>query len=263
MRRWCIPSLPRVELHWRVHWYERQLRRRRPRAGRVKPAAASRSQMQPLDGLVALMLFYARDGFAGLRYPADAAAWWDLRCAGRMVRRASSSSPSATRRSPRRCALPQPSLGPGGGPAGAHAATCRSGGAWRRVWRARFSNGDVSRQRPTQGSTDLLLAPPSAAGRRDAARAAAMRPLDPVSPRRHAQTDMERRRSAICCASRAAGRSPFVPAVVRSYAPAPADRAVAAQPRRLERSAASRASHSPPTSAIHVTASDSGSGVTR
>ncbi len=38
--------------------------------------------MQPADGLAALTLFYARDGFAGLRMPADAAAWWDARCDG-------------------------------------------------------------------------------------------------------------------------------------------------------------------------------------
>jgi len=73
-------TLPPVELHWRVHWYERQfaadaLARAQP------PASGVPLEMQPLDGLIALMLFYARDGFAGLRLPADVAAWWDLRCA--------------------------------------------------------------------------------------------------------------------------------------------------------------------------------------
>jgi hypothetical protein len=75
------PSLPRVELHWRVHWYERRfaadaLARAEP------PAEGEPLQMQPLDGLVALMLFYARDGFSGLRFPTDTAAWWDLKCGG-------------------------------------------------------------------------------------------------------------------------------------------------------------------------------------
>jgi putative nucleotidyltransferase-like protein len=75
------PTLPRVELHWRVHWYERNFATDAlARAG--TPRANAPLEMQPLDGLVALMLFYARDGFTGLRYPADAAAWWDLRCAG-------------------------------------------------------------------------------------------------------------------------------------------------------------------------------------
>jgi hypothetical protein len=73
-------SFPRLELHWRVHWYERQF------AVDVLARAESSApgeplRMQPLDGLVTLMLFYARDGFAGLRFPSDAAAWWDLRCA--------------------------------------------------------------------------------------------------------------------------------------------------------------------------------------
>jgi hypothetical protein len=70
------PSLPRVELHWRVHWYE-------TRFSTDALALAQRSAphepliMRPADGLAALILFYARDGFAGLRIPADAAGWWD------------------------------------------------------------------------------------------------------------------------------------------------------------------------------------------
>jgi hypothetical protein len=32
--------------------------------------------MQPADELASLILFYARDGFSGLRTPADVAAWW-------------------------------------------------------------------------------------------------------------------------------------------------------------------------------------------
>jgi len=75
------PSLPRIELHWRVHWYERRFAAD-ALARAVQPSADAPLEMQPLDGLVALMLFYARDGFTGLRFPADAATWWDLRCAG-------------------------------------------------------------------------------------------------------------------------------------------------------------------------------------
>jgi hypothetical protein len=73
------PSLPLVELHWRVHWYERQFAS--DALARAEPSAPGEPlQMQPMDGLTALMLFYARDGFAGLRFPTDAATWWDVRC---------------------------------------------------------------------------------------------------------------------------------------------------------------------------------------
>jgi hypothetical protein len=75
------PALPPVELHWRVHWYERRFAAD-ALARAERSAAGEPLQMQPLDGLIALMLFYARDGFTGLRFPADAAAWWDLRCSG-------------------------------------------------------------------------------------------------------------------------------------------------------------------------------------
>jgi Uncharacterised nucleotidyltransferase len=66
--------LPPLELHWRVHWYDRQfaadmLSRSGPSQGPRVP--------QPLDELASLLLFYARDGFAGLRQAADIAAWWD------------------------------------------------------------------------------------------------------------------------------------------------------------------------------------------
>jgi ActR/RegA family two-component response regulator len=75
------PTLPRVELHWRVHWYETRFATEAlghaVRAGPHEPLV-----MLPEDGLAALILFYARDGFAGLRMPADAAAWWDSKCAG-------------------------------------------------------------------------------------------------------------------------------------------------------------------------------------
>jgi hypothetical protein len=74
-------SLPRVELHWRVHWYETRFATdalaRAQRSGPHEPLV-----MTPADGLAALTLFYARDGFTGLRMPADAAAWCDARCQG-------------------------------------------------------------------------------------------------------------------------------------------------------------------------------------
>ena len=74
----CLRStvgLPEVELHWRLHWYEEHfsaamLRRSLPGPdGCLQPAAP--------DELIALLLFYARDGMAGLRLLADVTAWWD------------------------------------------------------------------------------------------------------------------------------------------------------------------------------------------
>lgn len=68
-------ALPPIELHWRVHWYEdgfsgAMLRRSMPDDGGLRA--------QPADELASLLLFFCRDGFAGLRLAADAAAWWDL-----------------------------------------------------------------------------------------------------------------------------------------------------------------------------------------
>ena len=69
-------DVPDLELHWRVHWYEERFA---PRAlARSRPAEDGR-RFQPPDELAMLLLFYARDGFAGLRLAADVAAWWD-RC---------------------------------------------------------------------------------------------------------------------------------------------------------------------------------------
>jgi len=65
--------LPRVELHWRIHWYENAFSRdmlRRSSGAPRRPAL--------LDDLAALLLYYARDGFVGLRLAADVATWIDL-----------------------------------------------------------------------------------------------------------------------------------------------------------------------------------------
>jgi Uncharacterised nucleotidyltransferase len=67
-------ELPPVELHWRVHWYETRFAEDRLLA----PAGSAIGWCpEPIDDLVALLLFYARDGFIGLRYAADIAGWWD------------------------------------------------------------------------------------------------------------------------------------------------------------------------------------------
>jgi putative nucleotidyltransferase-like protein len=68
-------GLPDVELHWRIHWYEREFARRA--LDRATPGRDGVRRMQPADALAALALYHARDGLAGLRHATDAAAWWD------------------------------------------------------------------------------------------------------------------------------------------------------------------------------------------
>jgi Uncharacterised nucleotidyltransferase len=68
-------GLPDVELHWRVHWYEAEFGARALARAKRGPEGVRRLRAE--DDLTALMLYQARDGFAGLRYPTDVAAWWD------------------------------------------------------------------------------------------------------------------------------------------------------------------------------------------
>lgn len=65
---------PPLELHWRIHWYETRFASELIDRSRV---VDGRRRLDPCDQLAALLLFYARDGFAGLRLAADLAAWWD------------------------------------------------------------------------------------------------------------------------------------------------------------------------------------------
>jgi hypothetical protein len=67
-------ELPAVELHWRIHWYEDRFA-----AERLLPPAAADGgwRPEPVDRLIALLLYYARDGFSGMRQATDLAAWWD------------------------------------------------------------------------------------------------------------------------------------------------------------------------------------------
>jgi hypothetical protein len=66
--------LPEVELHWRIHWYETEFAAALLQRARVVDGVR---RLDRLDQLAALLLYYARDGFTGLRFPADIAAWWD------------------------------------------------------------------------------------------------------------------------------------------------------------------------------------------
>jgi hypothetical protein len=65
---------PSLELHWRIHWYDvasgaEMLRRSLMTDGQ--------RVLTPRDELASLLLFYARDGFVGIRDLAAIAAWWD------------------------------------------------------------------------------------------------------------------------------------------------------------------------------------------
>jgi hypothetical protein len=66
---------PVVDLHWRVHWYEAEYGG--VMVGRSMADSELGRVLTPLDELAMLLLCLARDGFVGLRYLADIAAWWD------------------------------------------------------------------------------------------------------------------------------------------------------------------------------------------
>jgi hypothetical protein len=69
------PTRPVVEVHWRVHWYEDAFA-----ADLLRRATPSRDASLVPDGAddaAALLLFYARDGFGGLRILSDLTGWWE------------------------------------------------------------------------------------------------------------------------------------------------------------------------------------------
>ena len=71
--RHATGALPPLELHWRIHWYERAF----AADMLARAEGAAERVAAPLDELASLLLFAARDGFANLRLAADVAAWWD------------------------------------------------------------------------------------------------------------------------------------------------------------------------------------------
>ncbi|MEA2399508.1 MAG: hypothetical protein QOK25_3064 [Thermoleophilaceae bacterium] len=71
------PDRPAVELHWRVHWYEEAFSE--DMLARAEPGPDGLLRAQPDDLAASLLLYYARDGFYGVRMAADLAAWWDRR----------------------------------------------------------------------------------------------------------------------------------------------------------------------------------------
>jgi hypothetical protein len=69
-----LGRLPPLELHWRIHWYERRFASERLLA----PAGAPGSwRPAPADELAALLLYFARDGLMNVRHAADLGAFWD------------------------------------------------------------------------------------------------------------------------------------------------------------------------------------------
>jgi hypothetical protein len=83
LRKFGVPSLhremfhrsrPPLELHWRVHWYEDAFAD--AAMARALPTEQGWLQPRPADEIAFLLLFLARDGFAGLRQVLDVAAWW-------------------------------------------------------------------------------------------------------------------------------------------------------------------------------------------
>lgn len=73
------PARATVELHWRVHWYERGFSA--AMLERAAPAPDGLRRPRSDDLAVSLLLFYARDGFHGVRLAADLAAWSDRHAA--------------------------------------------------------------------------------------------------------------------------------------------------------------------------------------
>jgi hypothetical protein len=66
---------PNVEVHWRVHWYEDVFSA--DLLTRATPSQDGSLVPEPVDDAAALLLFYARDGFCGLRILCDLTGWWE------------------------------------------------------------------------------------------------------------------------------------------------------------------------------------------
>jgi len=73
-------ELPPVELHWRVHWHEEAFSA--DMLARATQDAERALVLDDIDEGAALLLFFARDGFQGLRTLADITGWWDERGQG-------------------------------------------------------------------------------------------------------------------------------------------------------------------------------------
>jgi hypothetical protein len=68
--RSAAPGVPDIDLHWRVDWYDEAF------SQRLLAHLGGEGDGNELE-LAALLVFWARDGFWGLRHGVDVAAWWD------------------------------------------------------------------------------------------------------------------------------------------------------------------------------------------
>jgi hypothetical protein len=66
---------PPIDLHWRLHCGETAFSREYLLQSHVDGRGIRAPR--PVDELAALLLFWSRDGLAGLRHAVDVAAWWD------------------------------------------------------------------------------------------------------------------------------------------------------------------------------------------
>jgi Uncharacterised nucleotidyltransferase len=67
-------TMPKVELHWRIHWYEKRFA-----SAMIERSTADHDGIRTpsvVDDLATLLIIFARDGFVGLRLAADIGAWW-------------------------------------------------------------------------------------------------------------------------------------------------------------------------------------------
>lgn len=67
--------LPDLELHWRVHWYEREFSRDMLARSTIGETGRTPTVV---DGFVSLLLYYARDGLIDVRLVSDLVAWHEL-----------------------------------------------------------------------------------------------------------------------------------------------------------------------------------------
>jgi hypothetical protein len=164
--------LPDVEVHWRIHWYEERFAAAMLQAARADADGWLRPR--PAEELASLLLFYARDGLAGLRLLADIVQWWERRSSGlacgdldRLARSYPPLEKSLATAAAATCRL-------GGVPLGA---TLPCGGGCRRALRVAdwpLTSSD-SQLRADALLVDLLLAPPT--GRCAALRRSIVLPL--------------------------------------------------------------------------------------
>jgi hypothetical protein len=149
-------GLPDVELHWRIHWYGDGFSA--AMLAGAEPRGDGSLRAQPEHEYASLLLYWARDGFAGLRLAADVAQWWDRfgdRLPGGAVAALAASHPELARPLTAAAQHAERLIGvPYAGARSSPPAAVRLGD-WR------LGSGD-DQIRANVALTDVLLAPPGA-----------------------------------------------------------------------------------------------------